>query len=107
MTKANLSAVTWVATAKDAFGISGPLRFRLTLVHFEVPREQDFTSIADAMRAELAKDYRCDPMALPYLSLEIMQRLRSEFARRRDVRAVRRLMVAAMAAATRYPPVTH
>jgi energy-coupling factor transporter ATP-binding protein EcfA2 len=107
LTRANLSAVTWICTANQASGLPAPLRSRLTVLPFGIPRDEDFPSIIAAIRRDLAREYRCDALALPELPHPIVEELRAAFRHHRDLRILRRLVVAALASATLDKPVTH
>lgn len=101
MARADLSNVNWVLTANDASRLPGPLRSRLSILPFGEPRDEDFESIARGLRQDIARDYGCEPMALPELSPEVMDALKHKFTNSHDVRAMQRLMIAALSAAAR------
>jgi hypothetical protein len=83
------------------------LRSRLTVLPFGLPRDNDFSGIIAAIRSDLAREYRCDALALPELAQPVLEELRAAFRDHRDLRILRRLLIAAMASATRDKPVTH
>jgi predicted ATPase len=107
MTRANLSAVTWICCANEVSSLPAPLRSRLAIVPLDAPSAGDFASIVAGLRIDLACEYGCSPLALPELTDEVLDELRAAFAQRRDLRILRRLITAAMAQATRRKPITH
>ncbi|WP_372623851.1 AAA family ATPase [Falsiroseomonas sp.] len=96
----DLSHVSWILTANDAAGLPGPLLSRLQVVRQPSPRAEDLPAILDGVLRDIAAERGLrDPRLLPGLDRMARRFIRASFARRPDMRALRRLIESLLARA--------
>ncbi len=89
----DLSHISWILNANDVAGLPGPLLSRLQVVRLPAPAPADLRAILDGMLRDIAAERGLpDPRLLPGLDPAAMLFVRESFARRPDVRVLRRLV---------------
>lgn len=103
----DLSHVSWLATANDISRMPGPLLARLRVVHCPRPGPEAFDRLLESVLRAVAHSLAIERAALPPLDPQIIEKLRRDFARRGDVRALKRLVETALATAASAPRELH
>jgi ATP-dependent Lon protease len=89
----DLSHVSWVLAANDIAGLPKPLLSRLHVIRVPSPGPGDLPAIVDGVLHDLAAERGLhDPRLLPELDAFAREVIRNSFARRPDVRVLRRVV---------------
>jgi len=101
-TSVDLSGVTFILTANDLAGVSGPLRDRCQVVAWPAPRAEDLPVVAAAILAEIRVARGLDEAWCPNLDGDELDALTAW--KGGSLRPLRRMVEAALAARDRFTP---
>ena len=100
----DVSAVSWVLAANDAWRLPGPLLSRVRVVEVGQPPPGAFAVVLAAIRGDLAAEFGCAPELLPALERADLAWLERKWRETRSPRMLRKMAERLLAAAARRPP---
>ncbi|CAO4148636.1 Lon protease [Methylorubrum aminovorans] len=100
----DLGAVTFLATANGLGGITAPLRDRFLVLEMPVPTRESLPAIVDGIMQDLRAELGQDEAWLPPLDGEELAAVVANWRPGGSIRALRRLVEAALAARTALAP---
>lgn len=103
----DLSQVSWICTANDVAGLPGPLLNRLRVIRCPRPKPEMFDHLLESVLHDIARALGIERALLPPLDGAIVEKIHQAFARRGDVRALKRLIETALGAVVSDPRQTH
>ncbi len=100
----DLSAISWVLAANDAWRLPGPLLSRLRVLEMGPPPAEAFAAVLAAIRGDLAAELGCAPELLPALEGADLAWLERRWREARSPRALRKMYERLLGAAAARGP---